>query len=321
MAKLLTITMNPSIDTSTSVDRVIPSRKLRCGVSREDPGGGGVNVARAAKRLGADVLAIYTTGGERGHILHRLLQAEGIEGVAVPIASDTREDFTVDEESSGNQYRFVSAGPEIRDSEWRAALEALATFDDHFDFFVASGSLPPGVPDDFYARVAEIARTRGVPFALDASGPSLRIALESGGIDLLKPSLREMRELTGEKLADLISCAAACRRFVDEGKAKLIALTLGGRGAILVGPQEVWLAFPIPVAAVSTVGAGDSFLAGMLTSLGSGKTRDAAFRRAVAAGSAALLAPGTQLCRLEDVNELEIHARVERMFDAKVDEA
>ena len=144
MAHLLTITMNPSIDISTTVDRVIPSRKMRCGPSRRDPGGGGINVARVANRLGADVTALYTAGGERGHLLRRLLGQERIKGISVPIADDTREDFTVEETTTGNEYRFVSTGPELTEIEWRECLEAIATFREPVDYVVASGSLPPG---------------------------------------------------------------------------------------------------------------------------------------------------------------------------------
>ena len=320
MAEILTITMNPSIDVSTSVDRVIPSRKLRCGPSRRDPGGGGINVARVAKRLGGNVVALYTSGGPRGALLTRLLHEEGIEGTAVRIEDDTREDFTVDDISADSQFRFVSPGPHLQEGEWLAALDTIKGYTEKFDYIVASGSLPPGAPDDFYARVAEIARENGIPFALDASGAPLKAAMAAGGIDLLKPSLREMRELTGLPLNDMISCAAACRRFVEEGKAKYIALTLGGRGAILIGALEAWIAFPIPVHAVSTVGAGDSFLAGMICALAAGKSHEAAFRRGVAAGSAALLAAGTQLCRLSDVDALEKNAHLDRMPDSKVDE-
>ncbi len=312
MAHLLTITMNPSIDVSTTVDRVIPSRKLRCGPSRRDPGGGGINVARVAVRLGSDVTALYTAGGERGQLLRRLLAQEKIPGLSIPIADDTREDFTVEETSSGNEYRFVSTGPTLTENEWRACLDAVAQFRDPVDYIVASGSLPPGAPADFYARVARIARERATPIALDASGASLWAALEHG-VDYLKPSLREMRELTGEELADPAACIRACQRLVEAGKAKIVALTLGSQGAILTSADEVWRAWPIPIKAVSQVGAGDSFLSAMVCALAGGNTLEDAFRTGIAAGSAALISPGTQLCRLEDVNELRSHVHIDRV--------
>ncbi len=232
MARVLTITMNPSIDISTSVDRVQPTRKLRCAPARRDPGGGGVNVARVANRLGSEAIAVYPAGGSCGERLHKLIDQENIRGLAIPIEEETREDFTVVETSTGHEYRFVSIGPRLSETEWRNCLDAVAAFRDPVDFIVASGSLAPGVPDDFYAWIAKIARGRSAPFALDTSGPPLRAALDHG-VDLLKPSLGELRELTGQLLASPAACVAACRKLVEAGQAKAVALTLGSQGAIL----------------------------------------------------------------------------------------
>ena len=311
MAHVLTITMNPAIDISTSVERVQPTRKLRCAPARRDPGGGGINVARVVDRLGSDATALYPAGGACGQTLLKLVEQENIRSIAIPIGGETREDFTVVETTTGNEYRFVSNGPQLTETEWRNCLEAAAAFRGPVDFVVASGSLPLGVPDDFYARIAKIARGWSAPFALDTSGPPLRAALDYG-VDLLKPSLGEMRELTGQPLADPASCVAACRSLVAAGKCKTVALTLGSQGAILATSEGAWRAWPLPINAVSSVGAGDSFLAAMVCALASGLSAQDAFRHGVAAGSAALLAPGTQLCRAEDVRELLGHVVVDR---------
>ena len=311
MAHVLTITMNPAVDISTSVERIRPTHKLRCAPARRDPGGGGINVARVADRLGSDAAAIYPAGGGCGQTLHRLVEQEHVRSIAIPIAEDTREDFTVVETTTGHEYRFISNGPQLSEAEWRACQDAVAAFRDPFDFLVASGSLPLGAPEDFYARIAAIARSRSAPFALDASGPALRAALDHG-VDLAKPSLGELRELTGEPLASPASCVAACKSLVSAGKAKIVALTLGSQGAILATPEGAWRAWPLPIEAVSTVGAGDSFLAAMVCALASGLSPLDAFRHGVAAGSAALLLPGTQLCRAEDVRALFEHVAVDR---------
>jgi 6-phosphofructokinase 2 len=311
MTHLLTVTMNPSVDISTTVDRVIPSRKLRCGPERRDPGGGGVNVARVASRLGHQATALFPVGGAVGQQFRALAEAESLDALAISIDGETREDFTVVEQAGGAEYRFVAQGPVLREQEWRACLEAVGALAGRVDYIVASGSLPPGAPEDFYARVAALARARGTPIAVDASGPALRAALEHG-VDVVKPSLGEMRELSGRELAEPAACAAVCRDFVQAGKAKLIALTLGGQGALLATAEGVWRAWPMPIKAVSTVGAGDSFLAALLCSLGAGEGLTDAFRIAVAAGSAALLSPGSQLCRAEDVARLSSQVRIER---------
>jgi len=312
MVSLVTLTMNPSIDISTTVDKVIPSRKLRCGPSRRDPGGGGVNVARVARRLGADVIALHTSGGERGQLLSRLLRQEDIPAVAIPIDDDTREDFTVEEQASGNEYRFVSSGPQLSEREWRAALTAISTLEAREDFLVASGSLPPGAPDDFYRRAADIARERGMAFALDASGAALKATL-GVRVEVLKPSLREMRELTGEALVDPAAILRACRDLVERANVAQVALTLGSQGAVFVTREGAWRAWPLPIKAVSTVGAGDSFLAALVCALAQGRSAPEAFARGVAGGSAALLANGTQLCRPGDVDALTPQVQIDRV--------
>ena len=151
MADIVTFTMNPSIDVSLSVERVAPFHKLRCAAERRDPGGGGINVARVMKRFGADVTAMYPIGGALGQLLRRLVDQEGIPGLTTPISGETREDFTVHERATDLQYRFVLPGPQLTEQEWRACLAAFGSLDQRARFVVGSGSLPPGVPDDFYA--------------------------------------------------------------------------------------------------------------------------------------------------------------------------
>ena len=141
MTDIVTLTMNPAIDLSTSVDRVVPVRKLRCEGLRRDPGGGGINVARVVRRMGTEVTAVYTAGGAIGRLLQTLVEREGIEGVVLQISTETREDFTVQEGATGQQFRFVLAGPRISEREWQAALDALASLDPFPRYLVASGSL------------------------------------------------------------------------------------------------------------------------------------------------------------------------------------
>jgi len=303
MPDIVTFTINPAVDIATTVARVRPVHKLRCTPARRDPGGGGINVARVLKRFGADVLAVYTVGGPIGEQLHRLVEREGIRSVTVPIRDDTREDLAVSETETGEQYRFVLPGPSLSVPEWRACLDALAALEDKPGFLVASGSLPPGVPADFYGRLVQTMRGGGARIVVDTSGAPLQGALDAG-VYLVKPNLREMRELLGEPMACEADCVSACRRLVDDGKAEVVALTLGHYGAMLVTRDLALRADPVPIKPVSTVGAGDSFLGAMVARLAAGHGMEDAFRYAVAAGSAALLAHGTELSRREDVERL-----------------
>jgi 6-phosphofructokinase 2 len=282
---------------------VEPVSKLRCHDARRDPGGGGVNVARVANRLGGDVTAIYPIGGLVGQLFKQMVDEQGIKSVIVPLRDETREDFTVHDEATGQQYRFVLAGPQLSETEWKNCLAALAAIESKPQFVCASGSLPPGAPDDLYRRVAKIVAGWSSKFVLDTSGAALRSALREG-VYLIKPNLQELRDLTNAPLADQAAMIGACRDLIGRGCCQVIALTLGAEGALLVTADRAWRAGPLPVIVVSTVGTGDSFLGGMVWALASGMTLEQSFRYAVAAGSAAVLAPGTELCKPQDVRRL-----------------
>jgi 6-phosphofructokinase 2 len=310
MHTIVTLTMNPAIDVSMAVERIAPGAKLRCQGGTRDPGGGGVNVARVIRRLGAEVVAVYPAGGVIGAQLQQLVAREGVPSVAVPIAGETREDFTVLEACSDAQYRFVLPGPHVRDLEWMACLKTLANLPVRPDVICASGSLPPGVPDDFYARVAAIASGFEARFVLDASGAALKAALQ-GHVHLIKPNLAEMRELAGAALDDEASLVRACRGLITQNRVEAIALTLGADGAVLVTADGAWRARSPFVSAVSSVGAGDSFLGAMVWAQASGRPLPEAFRYGVAAGAAAVLAAGTELAHAAETHRQFARAEME----------
>lgn len=302
MTDILTLTMNPAVDVFTSIDRVIPGHKLRCAPAQTHPGGGGINVARVLHRLGADVLALYAAGGATGLVLRELLEHEHIPAQAIEIANETRESFTAHENGSGQDFRFVLPGPTLSESEWRACLNELARHGTP-KYVIASGSLPPGVPDDFCAQMATQARAQGSLFVIDSSGSALAAALQAG-VYLVKPSLRELRDLTGLALDTESQWCEAARGLIKQGQARIIALSLGEDGALLVTDQQAWRARALKVEVASTIGAGDSFLAGLIWALDQQHDRAQALRYAMAAGAAALLTPGTALCKEADIQRL-----------------
>jgi len=303
MTRIVTITPNPAVDVSTSVERIVPTNKLRCSAARRDPGGGGINVARVIKRFGGEVMAIYPCGGATGELLSRLVEREDIASETSRIAEETREDFSVHEDMSGQQFRFVLPGPALTEPEWRACLDALGGLADRPEFVIASGSLPPGVPPDFYARACRIAKSWNAKLVLDTSGPALSAALTEG-VHLIKPNLRELCEVAGERLDDEAAWVRACLALVKRRQAEVVALSLGHRGALLVSRDRVLRAEPLPISPVSSVGAGDSFLGAMMWSLAAGFDLEHAFRLGVAAGSSAVLNPGTELAHPEDTRRL-----------------
>jgi 6-phosphofructokinase 2 len=315
MPELITLTMNPAIDIATTVRRVVPTLKLRCGPVQRSAGGGGINVARVLNRFGHDVVALYPVGGPTGARLKQMIDEQGVKSVIVPVGEETRESFTTVEEETGAEYRFVLSGPRFSDAECRAMLQALDDLDNARDvrFTVLSGSLPDGVAKDFYARAAAIARAGGAEVVVDSYGEALKLAIEAGGLTMVKPSQRELSDLMARPLTGRAEQLAACRSLVGSGKVAWVALTLGAEGAMLVGREVALFAPAVPVEVKSSVGAGDSFLGALVGRFAEGKPVEEAFRAAVAAGSAALLSPGTTLCHREDVERLTPLVRIERL--------
>lgn len=310
--RLLCLTMNPAVDLATETERVVPTHKLRCGDTLHDAGGGGVNVARVLTRLGGHCTAVCPTGGSSGQWLQKRMREEGLDSVFLPIAEETRVSFTVHEHSTGAEFRFVMPGPRLSEAEWQHCLQWLEALQPFPDLLVASGSLPPGVPTDFYARLARLCRDKGARLVLDTSGPALAAALAEG-VFLFKPNLKELAELSGQSLESAEQWQTAARQLVLDGKADVVALTLGHLGALLVTRDAMWSAPPLDVPVASAVGAGDSFVGAMVWGLQRGLPLEQAFAWGIAAGTATLLSAGTALCRPEDVRQLQAKVRLTRI--------
>ena len=312
MSEIVTLTVNPAVDTSTRVDRVTPGKKLRCDEPRREPGGGGLNVARAIRRMGGEALAFFLAGGPTGDILEELLSQEGVEARRFPVEEWTRENVMVRErDEDKSQYRFDMPGAELTREEWKACLKELEDLDPAPDYMVASGSLPPGAPDDFYGRVAEVADSLDARFILDTSGEALRRGLESedGGTFLVKPNLRELAALTDVSTEELedpsgyeAAKAEAAQDVVARGLSQVVVVSMGSAGALLVTERGVEKLITPTVPIKSRVGAGDSMVAGMVLGLNRGMSLRDAGLYGVAAGAAAVMTPGTELCRKKDVD-------------------
>ncbi|WP_218014403.1 1-phosphofructokinase family hexose kinase [Mycolicibacterium palauense] len=299
---IVTLTMNPALDITTEIGTVQPTHKMRCGTPQYDPGGGGINVARVARVLGAPVSAIFPAGGVTGEALSRLLGMAGIPADRIPIAEPTRESFTVNELSTGKQFRFILPGPVLTDAEQIECLDRLRHTVGVADYVVASGSLPPGVPADFYQRVADICAEFGTPLILDSSGDCLKYL--DTAVLLLKPSLRELNEHCGRSLTTEADQIAAARSVIDAGHADNVVVSLGGRGALLVSAAEAVRFGVIPVQSRSGVGAGDAMVAGITVGLLRGWPLQKAVLLGTATGAATLLTPGTEVCDRDDVERL-----------------
>ena len=310
--RVLCLTMNPSVDLATRTEQVVPTHKLRCEATQHDAGGGGVNVARVLTRLGGRCVALCPAGGPSGEWLkHRMLD-DGLSTTYLPITAETRVSFTVHEAATGAEFRFVMPGPVLSPAEWQSGLQHLLDLADFPDLLVASGSLPPGVPVDFYAQLARLCKTRGGRLVLDGSGPALAAAMAEG-VFLVKPNLRELSELVGRPLETPDQWQAAACGLVQSGSAEVVALTLGHLGALLVTREGMWSAGALPVKVVSAVGAGDSFVGGLVWALQQGQSLLDAFAWGVSAGTGALLSASTGLCCADDAVNLRGEVRTVRL--------
>ena len=305
MKPILTLTLNPAVDIACATAEVVPQHKLRTHGDRMDPGGGGVNVARVLHELGAETLAVILSGGVFGRHLESLIGLEGVACRPVPIAGTTRIAMTVHDERAGQEYRFVAEGPMILPSEIEACLTILDAED--ADWLVISGSLPRGVTPDTLAHIVRRAHAAGRRVVVDTSGSALRATLGQG-LALIKPSLREFEELVGTKLPTPAAQDEAALRLIRENAVERIAVSLSGDGALLATRAGVVRRPAIPVKAVGTVGAGDSFLAALVLAL----ARDAAPADALAwghaAGAAAVMATGTARPRRATIEALHAGA-------------
>ncbi|WP_286198912.1 1-phosphofructokinase family hexose kinase [Mycolicibacterium sp. ELW1] len=297
---IVTVTMNPALDITVDAERVGPTDKVRCCADQYDAGGGGINVARFARVLGAPVSAVLTAGGPIGARLVEILDAATVPNTFVALRGDTRESFTVNERSTGRQYRFVLPGPTLTADEQLRCLEVIEASAVGAAFVVASGSLPPGVPADFYQRIADICRRRQVRLVLDTSGGGLEHI--TSGVFLLKPSVRELRECVGRPLVTEGEQIAAARDLIDRGVAEVIVVSLGADGALLVTGDRCSRFAPVAVHTVSGVGAGDAMVAGIVVGLSREWGMESAVRYGIAAATAKLQTPGTSTFDRADVD-------------------
>ncbi|WP_404361784.1 1-phosphofructokinase family hexose kinase [Marinobacter sp.] len=304
MGNVATVTMNPSIDLFAEAEQLVENGKTRCHNPSHEPGGGGINVARNLHRFGVDVVAILTAGGLQGELLKRTLKRETFSFHCVDIQDETRQCFAVTEKASGKLFHLVLPGPELQESEWRQCLDTFNTLHPTPDYLVLSGSLPDGVPTDFYGNLARSAADRGTRVILDTSGKALSPS-RGKGIYLTKLNFGEFTDLGYSGPEDYSSILQAMAEMVDKGLTDNLIVTLDADGALLASKAGERLhARPPETRVVSHVGAGDSFVSVLVHQLDSGKTVAEAFRYGVAAAAAKVSTPGNQLMDLEKVESI-----------------
>lgn len=298
---IVTLTLNPALDKSTSVQHLVPEQKLRCEPMQLDAGGGGINVSKGIAKLGGSSTAVFPVGGHNGITLKEIVENAGIKTLVIDIASETRENIAVNEVKTNQQFRFTLPGAPLKPEEADACLEAALSLKP--DILVASGSLPPGIPETYYEKVAAAASKKGIKFILDTSGKPLQAAANQG-LFLLKPNLGELSALSGVENLEMNQVDDAALEIIHQGKCEVVVVSLGPQGALLV-TKDGFEHIPAPmVTKKSTVGAGDSMVAGMVWALSTGKSYREMVQTGVACGSAATMNAGTQLFEKKEMLRL-----------------
>lgn len=305
-ADILTITLNPALDMTTSVDSVRIDAKLRCETPVLDPGGGGINVARAIRQTGGVATAFIALAGFRGQQLAALLEADDVPMITFLLPGETRLSLAVSDRLAKTQYRFVMPGPIWTDGDLTTLAEQLTQVITPGMQVVLSGSQPPGVPDSFPKTLANITKEKGAVLTLDTSGSALSVQVTRDGAvpDVLRLNGAESEALAGRKLTSLSDIQMFARRLIADGHAHAVVLALGADGSVLATPDGVLHAVTPRVPVISEVGAGDSFVGTFTMIRARGGDWSEALRYGTAAASAAVMSPATDLCLPDDLQRL-----------------
>jgi 6-phosphofructokinase 2 len=298
---ILTVTLNPCIDKSSRVELLKPEHKLRCTEVVNEPGGGGINVSKALKKLETPSVALFPSGGNNGNMLCYMLREEGIPFHAVDTNVETRENWIVLETSTNKQYRFTFPGRAVTEETIKSLIDQIRSFSP--SFVVASGSLPPGLPDYFYGLIVKNALAVGAKCIIDTSGAALQ-AIQGKHAYLIKPNISELCKMLGVDWIDKAEIPNAAKQAISDGFAEIIVVSMGATGAWLVSKENRYFIQAPPVEKKSTVGAGDSMVAGITYFLQKNKTLHEAIQFGVACGSAATMNDGTQLFNKDDAEKL-----------------
>lgn len=303
MKKVVTLTISPCIDKNTFTNHIAPDDKLRCDKPSFEAGGGGINVSKSIKNLGGESIAIFPEGGAGGELLEDLLKRENISTDALPLEPWTRENLNVVDRETGRQYRFVMPGNPLSESD---TLQLLGLLEKHKDaeILIVSGSVPKGTPDHIYNDIARFTKENSIKLIWDTSGEAMEKSLKAGNIFLLKPNQQELFELMEVNGNDNPDVDELGHELLHKYGIEHAVISLGAQGALWVykgGSKQV---VPPPVQVVSTVGAGDSQIGGLVLKLAQGEKMLDAVRYGVAVGTCTITMEGTKLASKIDADKL-----------------
>lgn len=301
--KIITLTVNPALDKSAKVEGLVANQKLKCHTIQYQPGGGGINISRMLKRLEVDNVCIVTSGGDTGKHLTNLLLKENIGPKIIPVKEWTRENLSVVDTKSGLQYRFGMPGNELVKIELDSIKNLLKEIVNPQDILVLSGSLAEKMPADYYAQLIKFLADKNVKIVIDTSGSALKEALKEN-VYLMKPNQRELAQLAGKIFLSKAAQEAFALKLIKSKKAVYVVVSLGARGAFLASSEGIFYKSTPSVLVKSTIGAGDSMVAGLLYGIQKEFSPEKMLEWGVVCGVATTMSEGTGLATKENIDEV-----------------
>lgn len=300
---IITLTVNPALDKSALIDGLVPEQKLSCYSLRTQPGGGGINISRVLSRLQEESICFFTSGGDNGKYLESLLLKERINFNGISVKEPTRENLSVSDTRTNLQYRFGMPGNPISKSEMDLIFSAIYQQVKLNDILVLSGSLAQHMPDDFYAQLIKSLENKNLKIIVDTSGPALINAIEATlPIYLIKPNQKELAQLAGATFLSNKEQENFALGLINDKHIKYVVVSLGPKGAFIASKTGIIYQRAPSIKVKSTIGAGDSLVAGLVYGIKNNFSPQEMLKFGVACGAATTMSEGTDLASQESIN-------------------
>ena len=308
---IYTLCLNPCLDKSVIIKKILFDDINRIARFQEDPGGKGINVSRVISFLGGATLALGFSGSATGKRIEELLSKKKVRFSFTKIKKETRLIFNIFEEQTKRTIRLNERGPKVKKEEIKKLLSSIFSLPyQKNDYFVCSGSPAVGIPANIYQQIIKKLNRIGVRTVLDSDNKPLELGIKSAPF-LIKPNLWELSRLFKKKIKTVPDIILASKNLLKKG-IKITIISLGEKGAILVSKKESFSAIPPKIKIKSTIGSGDALLAGFLFSLTKEKNLKDALKFGVALGTATALQPGTAICEKKDISEILKRVKIKK---------
>jgi 1-phosphofructokinase family hexose kinase len=309
---IYTVTLNPTLDITYTLDEITFEEPVRASQVLKNPGGKGINVSIALHSMGIHSIVVGLIGGFTGKEVLALLEDEGLDLRFKEIENETRTNVVILGEKDGNELAIRSAGPMVIEKKTELISRFILDIVQPPGLLVLSGSLPPGMRDDIYASLITYGKSRGMKTILDSHDKPLSMGIEAGPY-LIKPNIEELGDLASREFAGTDLIIEYCRGLIEKG-VEIVAISLGGDGALIVTQKEAWRGMVPSIEGEHTIGAGDSMVAGLIMGIVQDKPLEELFKIGLACGLSAVMNEGPGLCEPETFNEALSLIKIERIF-------